>query len=180
MLVLAALMILAGSVSSSQAKSHSPKFKEAKYSDGIISEEYSGSRGAKSSEENAHLENRQNNKYRKSERKVKSASDGVPGTGHRFPFGQCTWYVAQKKYIPWSGNAGTWLHKAKNMGYATGRTPEKGAIAVFGGSYFGHVALVESVRGGQITLSEMNYKGVGKVSYRNISAYDPKLIGFIY
>lgn len=173
-------MILAGTASSSQAKISSAKSKEAKYKDGIILEDYSGSKEGidQTSPENNYPEKNQINK--KFQRKVKSASDGMPGTGHRFPFGQCTWYVAQKKHIPWSGNAGTWLWKARTMGYATGRTPKKGAIAVFGGSYFGHVALVEDVKGGRVTLSEMNYKGWGRVNHRDISAYDPKLQGFIY
>ncbi len=110
----------------------------------------------------------------------KSVSDGKPGTGHRFPYGQCTWYIAMKKYIPWSGNAGTWLEKAKRMGFATGWEPKEGSVAVFGGSYFGHVGLVEKVNGNQVAISEMNYQGFGRVSHRNISANDPKLKGFIY
>lgn len=105
---------------------------------------------------------------------------GIPGTGHRFPFGYCTWYVAQKRYVPWGGNAGTWLYNAKSMGYATGRAPRPGAIMVSSESWWGHVAIVESVKGGQITVSEMNYAGWGKRSTRVLSASSRAIKGFIY
>jgi LysM repeat protein len=105
---------------------------------------------------------------------------GIPGTGHRFPYGYCTWYVAQKRYIPWGGNAGTWLYNAKSMGYATGRAPRPGAIMVSSESWWGHVAVVESVRSGQITISEMNYAGWAKRSTRTLSASSRAIKGFIY
>ena len=105
---------------------------------------------------------------------------GIPGTGHRFPYGYCTWYVAQKRYIPWGGNAGAWLYNAKSMGYATGKAPRPGAIMVSSESWWGHVAIVESVKGGQITISEMNYAGWGKKSTRVLSAGSRVIKGFIY
>lgn len=105
---------------------------------------------------------------------------GIPGTGHRFPYGYCTWYVSQKRYVPWSGNAGTWLYNAKSMGYATGKSPHPGAIMVSSESWWGHVAIVESVKGGQITISEMNYRGWGKKSTRTLSASSRVIKGFIY
>ncbi len=105
---------------------------------------------------------------------------GIPGTGHRFPYGYCTWYVSQKRYIPWGGNAGAWLYNAKSMGYATGKTPRPGAIMVSSESWWGHVAIVESVKGGQITISEMNYRGWGKRSTRTLNASSRVIKGFIY
>jgi LysM repeat protein len=27
--------------------------------------------------------------------------EGKAGTGHKFPYGYCTWYVASKRYVPW-------------------------------------------------------------------------------
>jgi surface antigen/LysM repeat protein len=106
---------------------------------------------------------------------------GKPGTGHRFPYGYCTWYVAQKRNVPWGGNAGTWIYHAKAGGYATGRTPKAGAIVVTTENrYYGHVAYVEKVSGGTITVSEMNYVGFGKVSRRTLSASDRAIKGFIY
>lgn len=107
--------------------------------------------------------------------------DGKAGTGHRFPYGYCTWYVAQKRYVPWSGNAGAWLYNAKAMGYRTGRTPAVGAMVVTTENrYYGHVALVEKVSNGMITVSEMNYVGWGKKSSRTLSGSSRVIKGYIY
>ena len=107
--------------------------------------------------------------------------DGKAGTGHRFPYGYCTWYVAQKRYVPWSGNAGTWLYKAKALGYRTGRAPAVGAIVVTTENrYYGHVAIVEKVSGGNITVSEMNYIGWAKTDRRVLSAPSRVIKGYIY
>jgi len=106
--------------------------------------------------------------------------DGRAGAGHKFPFGYCTWYVAQKRYVPWSGNAGTWLYHAKSAGYATGKTPRVGAIMVSSESWWGHVAVVESVSGSEYTVSEMNYRGFAKKSYRTVSTGSRVVKGFIY
>jgi surface antigen len=106
---------------------------------------------------------------------------GTPGAGHKFPYGYCTWYVAQKRNVPWSGNAGTWLYHAKAAGYATGRAPRPGAIMVTTENrYYGHVALVEKVSGDTVTVSEMNYVGFAKRSTRTLSASSRAIKGFIY
>ena len=100
--------------------------------------------------------------------------------GNSFPYGYCTWYVAQKKYVPWRGNAGAWLYNARAMGYKTGKTPQAGSIVVTtDNTYYGHVALVESVSEDTITVSEMNYKRWGKVNTRVISRTDRKIRGYI-
>lgn len=107
--------------------------------------------------------------------------DGKAGAGHRFPYGYCTWYVAQKRFVPWGGNAGTWLYHAKTAGYATGRAPRPGAIMVTTENrYYGHVALVEKVSGDTITVSEMNYAGFARKSTRTLSASSRAIKGFIY
>ena len=106
---------------------------------------------------------------------------GTPGAGHRFPYGYCTWYVAQKRNVPWSGNAGTWIYHAKAGGYSTGSIPKAGAIVVTTENrYYGHVAYVESVSATSFTVSEMNYVGFGKVDRRVIPRTDPEIKGFIY
>lgn len=102
------------------------------------------------------------------------------GSGHRFPYGYCTWYVAQRRSIPWSGNAGTWLYKAKSYGYATGKVPKPGAVMVSAESWWGHVAIVESVKGNSFTISEMNYAGFAKKSYRTLAIGSRVIKGFIY
>jgi LysM repeat protein len=106
--------------------------------------------------------------------------DGRAGTGHGFPYGYCTWYVAQRRYVPWGGNAGTWLYHAKAGGYQTGKTPRPGSIVVTSESWWGHVAIVESVSGGSVTISEMNYVRWGKVSRRTIAANSRVIKGYIY
>lgn len=106
---------------------------------------------------------------------------GRAGSGHSYPYGWCTWYVAQKRYVPWGGNAGTWIYNAKSLGYRTGRQPQVGSIMVSTENrFYGHVALVERVSGDSITVSEMNYVGWGKVSRRTLSASSRAIKGFIY
>lgn len=105
---------------------------------------------------------------------------GGGGSGHRFPYGYCTWYVSQKRYVPWGGNASSWLVNARASGKATGRAPRPGAIMVSGESRWGHVALVESVSGSSFTVSEMNYAGFGRKSTRTLSTNSRVVRGFIY
>ncbi len=100
--------------------------------------------------------------------------------GHRFPYGYCTWYVAQKKYVPWGGNAGTWLYHARAYGAKTGKKPKEGAIIVTSESWYGHVGIVTKVKGNSVSIREMNYAGFGKVSSRTISAKSRVIKGYIY
>ena len=110
----------------------------------------------------------------------KSTLDGNAGSGHKFPYGYCTWYVASRRYVPWGGNAGTWLYHAKAAGYATSKTPRVGSIMVSSESWWGHVAIVEKVSGSTITISEMNYKGWAKKSTRTLDAKSRVIKGFIH
>ena len=99
---------------------------------------------------------------------------------HRFPWGQCTWYVAQLRYIPWSGHAKTWIYKAPYYGFATGSQPRPGAIMqTREGGYYGHVAYVESVNGPYVTISEMSL-GYGIRKVRTIPASSWIIVGYIY
>lgn len=100
---------------------------------------------------------------------------------NRFPWGYCTWYVASKRYIPWSGNAWQWYRNSQAYGKSTGKTPVPGAVMVTWESSVGHVAYVESVNSdGSFRVSEMNYTGYGRVSSRTVSTGSVPLIGFIY
>jgi len=109
-----------------------------------------------------------------------SIIDRNPKGGHTFPYGQCTWFVSQKRYVPWGGNAGTWLYNARAYGVKTGKTPKVGSIIVTSESWYGHVGVVEKVSGGNITISEMNYKGFGVASKRTISSSSRVIKGYIY
>jgi surface antigen len=112
----------------------------------------------------------------------------APGAGNGFPYGQCTWFVAQKRSVPWRGNAWQWWWNAPAYGVQEGRRPRVGAIAVMGyssSSPWGHVAFVERVYGdGSFLVSEMNWWGVrgggwSRVDYRVIRSMRG-ILGFIY
>jgi len=110
-----------------------------------------------------------------------SVIDRNPKGGHTFPYGYCTWFVAQHKYVPWSGNAGTWLYNARAYGAKTGKTPKVGSIIVTSESWYGHVGIVEKVHSnGSITIEEMNYKGFAVTSKRTINSKSRVIKGYIY
>jgi surface antigen/LysM repeat protein len=111
-----------------------------------------------------------------------SSVNRTPGAKiNGYPYGWCTYYVATRRYVPSSwGNARSWLSSAKRAGYATGSEPAAGAIVVTSESGWGHVAYVESVNGGTITISEMNYEGWGVTSRRTISANGGVVRGYVY
>ena len=117
------------------------------------------------------------------------APRGTSSCANRFAYGQCTWYVASRRCIPWSGSARDWYYAAARMGYPEGHEPQVGAVVVFwpggdGASSVGHVAYVESVSGDHFRLSEMNYSGNGggwnRVSYRTLPNHSSGIQGFIY
>jgi len=114
---------------------------------------------------------------------LKEDQKGNPGL---FAWGNCTWWVAQRRAVTWLGNGGEWYANAKAQGYAVGDQPLPGAILVrqsasYGG--YGHVAYVESVAGNSFTVSEMNVNGVGQLTtrtYNTVSDPPPGLIGYVY
>ncbi|MDQ6691671.1 MAG: CHAP domain-containing protein [Candidatus Dormibacteraeota bacterium] len=105
-----------------------------------------------------------------------------PGSGpNRFAYGYCTWYVANRRYIPFLGNAIDWWPNARAYGFAEGSAPRVGAVMVTRESGYGHVAYVESVNGdGSWTVSEMNFRGWNVVSSRTIRPGQTSVVGFIY
>ena len=100
--------------------------------------------------------------------------------GHQFPWGYCTWYVAQKRFIPWGGNAKDWITNARRYGYSIGNKPAVGAVIVTRESWWGHVAYVEVIDGKKVTFSEMNHLGRGVSSHRTLKTSDWRIIGYIY
>lgn len=100
---------------------------------------------------------------------------------NRFFYGQCTWYVATQRYVPWMGNAIDWWPNARQYGFAEGSTPQVGAIMVTRESGYGHVAIVRSVSpDGSWTVEEMNYSGFAMVDTRTLHPGFGYLVGFIY
>lgn len=92
-----------------------------------------------------------------------------PFTANSYAYGWCTWYAAMRRAElgrpigeHW-GNASSWAWSAAAQGFAVGTTPAVGAVMANSGGYggYGHVAIVESVDGDSITISEMNGVGGG-------------------
>ncbi|MCK5413643.1 MAG: LysM peptidoglycan-binding domain-containing protein [Candidatus Pacebacteria bacterium] len=104
-----------------------------------------------------------------------------PLNSHRFAYGHCTYYVASRVYVPWSGHAKSWLVNARAYGYRTGNVPAVGSIVVTTEHrLYGHVAYVESVNGDTITISEMNYVAWNRKSVRVLSIKSSVIRGYIY
>lgn len=101
--------------------------------------------------------------------KVYSSNKG----SHKFPYGYCTWYVAQKRYVPWGGNAKDWPSNAQAYGYnvcwGSNCSCPAGSILVTRESWYGHVAYVTNETNSTITISEMNKVGFGIVSTRTLA-----------
>ena len=97
----------------------------------------------------------------------------LPPSGNSYTPGYCTWYVANKRYVPPGlGNANTWASRAPGKGLTVSDLPMKGAIAwasYIGG--LGHVAYVEEVYdgGNSALISEMNMNGRWSLSSRVIT-----------
>ena len=108
---------------------------------------------------------------------------GGSSCGNHFSYGYCTWYVANRRCIPWFGNAWEWYGQAQAYGYPVGSQARVGAVAVWDQrmSSYGHVAYVESVQSDGFTVSEMNYNAWGQVDSRFVPYSNPgPLTGFIY
>ncbi len=108
--------------------------------------------------------------------------------------GQCTYYAFERRQqlgkpvgSNW-GNAHNWANAARSQGYSVTNSPSVGAIMVFsqgqGGasSYYGHVAIVESVNGdGSINISEWNWThGPWNKTVRTISASSVNSFNYIH
>lgn len=105
----------------------------------------------------------------------------TPRAANPFPWGQCTYWVARQRMIPWQGNAINWWSEARAFGVPEGRVPVAGAIAVFGIGYYGHVAYVTRVLpNGSWEQSEMNVYGLGVEDTRTMVPGEDNFVGFIY
>ena len=110
-----------------------------------------------------------------------------------YPWGQCTWYVHQRRAeigapLPTTlSHGGLWYSRAKSQGYNTGDTPTEGAAASFPFGYmntpeaYGHVAFVEKVNDdGSIIISESNVEGLGVISQRKLTASEAEGLNYVY
>lgn len=106
-----------------------------------------------------------------------------PYVNNKFPVGWCTYYVATKRNVTWSGDAGYWYANAAAQGVPVGSTPKVGSIMVTWESWAGHVAYVEAVNpDGSWVVSEMNWVAFDVIDQRTIKPgqLGGKLVGFIY
>ncbi len=104
-----------------------------------------------------------------------------PAGSNEFPKGNCTYYVARKMLIKFSGHAKNWPKNARAAGYKTGSSPIAGSAVVTNDNpIFGHVAFVEQVKGDTILVSEMNYEQFGAISKREIRTDSKSIVTYIY
>lgn len=94
----------------------------------------------------------------KQSKTIKNASQGW------YSYGYCTEWVASQRPVGQWGDASAWKYQAQADGWTVSSTPITGAIAW----QPGHVAYVESVGDGTVTVSEKNYKGWNIISTRTV------------
>lgn len=88
-----------------------------------------------------------------------------------YAYGYDTYYVAQRRSIPQTwGNAREWYSHARADGFLVGARPAPGAIAWTAEGALGHVAYVEGVSGDFVTMSEMNFDGWNRFTFRTVPA----------
>jgi surface antigen len=97
---------------------------------------------------------------------VRTTQSGSNAPSGWYPYGQCTYWVYTQRSVGNWNNASEWVWQAQRDGYATGSTPRVGAIAQRGN----HVAYVTSIGKGSVTITEMNWQGLGVVSTRTVPA----------
>ena len=91
-----------------------------------------------------------------------AASNNARYNASSYPVGECTWGVkSQLSWVgPYWGNANQWGASARAEGFSVGTTPQVGAVAVWVGGTYGHVAVVTAVESStNIQVSESNYMG---------------------
>ncbi len=104
------------------------------------------------------------------------SSSSSASVGNRYAFGYCTWYVYNRRAAigrpigSFWGDATSWAYFARQAGFTVDNNPAPGDVMQLSGGWggAGHVAFVESVSGGYVHVSEMNYRGWDVVSTRDI------------
>ena len=109
--------------------------------------------------------------------------------GNRYSYGYCTWYAYNRRAElgrpigSFWGDAISWASYARNSGYLVNNTPAVGAVLQDPNSAppWGHVAVVEEVKGdGSVVVSEMNYVGWNRLSYRTILPGEARSYNYIH
>lgn len=112
---------------------------------------------------------------------------GASYGGNGYAYGYCTWWAAHRraqvgKPIPNNfGNAVTWKSLSQRAGLPGGNTPRQHAVIWFPMGGYGHVGFVESVGAdGSVNISDMNWSGWNRVTYRTIPASESGRYYYIY
>ncbi len=101
-------------------------------------------------------------------------------------WGQCTWYVAERRITPSWRDARYWYQDALETGYAVGDVPLPGAVLVYDGGHgrgsYGHVAYVEAVYpDGSFVRADSNICGWECVRRRVTDlSQEVGVLGFVY
>lgn len=101
-------------------------------------------------------------------------------------WGQCTWYVAERRIAPSWRSAKYWFEDAVSGGYAVGQEPLPGAVLVYdsgqGRGIYGHVAYVEAVYAdGSFMRADANICGWDCVRKRvSTLSQEVGVLGFVY
>ncbi|MDD6461979.1 MAG: CHAP domain-containing protein [Bifidobacteriaceae bacterium] len=102
-------------------------------------------------------------------------------SGNAYAAGNCTWWAYERRRQmgigtpSYLGNGGQWYLTAPSYGLRVDHTPQVGAALSFlpgqagADATYGHVAVVESVNGSTVVISEMNARGLGVVSSRTLT-----------
>jgi surface antigen len=100
-----------------------------------------------------------------------ASGTNADGFTNVFPFGQCTWWAAQRYFqlhdvgVPWTynANANQWVARAHDFGWQVSSKPTVGSIIVMqadvqGAGDVGHVGIVEQILSdGAVIVSSMNW-----------------------
>jgi surface antigen len=101
-----------------------------------------------------------------------------------YEYRNCTSYVAWRlaaagvsgRLFRDLGNAAQWLGAVRGeAGVVINHTPSADAVAVWEYGAYGHVAWVDSVRHGTVTVSDYNYAGTGAFAERQLNRADGPL-----
>jgi surface antigen len=126
---------------------------------------------------------------------VSTPSQGTPlhNTVNPFPYGQCTWWAAQRYkdlhgvFVPWTTNsdAWQWTARAYDFHWHVSSQPSIGAIIDFQpgvqeASSVGHVGVVEKIlSNGDVVTSNMNILGHSFGTVANLTFHPGSGVTFI-
>lgn len=97
-------------------------------------------------------------------------------------WGQCTWYVAERRIVPSHRSAKYWYEDARRNGFAVGQRPMQGAVIVYSSGSDGHVAYVEAAYAdGSFVRADSNICGWECVRRRITDLrHEAGVLGFVY